>query len=182
MKKTLLVLGLALAGIATQAQTGTYNSVRTKTTFFSKAPLEDISAVNTTATSAINVAGNEITVRIPISGFDFPNELMEEHFNDDYLESKQYPVATFKGKINEAVDWSRVGKVEVSATGTLAIHGVEKPRTINGALIIGNNGVQLDSKFTVKLADHNIKVPKLVFHKIAENIEVTCQFVYGPKQ
>lgn len=171
------LLCLALTAAA-NAQDGLINSVRSKTSFFSVAPLEDISAVTTEASSVINKNTGEITVRIPIKSFDFPDELMEEHFNDDYLESGKFPVATFKGKINNIVDWKRLGKIDLAADGVLTIHGVAQQRTLTGSLIIGNNGVQLDSKFKVKLADHNIKIPKLVFQKIAETIDITCQFVY----
>ncbi len=163
------------------AQSGVYNSVHAKVSFFSSAPLEDISAVNAAASSTINAATNEVTVNIPIKNFDFPDDLMEEHFNEDYLESNKFPAATFTGRINGPVDWKRLGKKEVTADGILNIHGVRQQRTITGSLIVGNNGVQLDSKFTIKLADHGIKIPRLVFQKIAEVIEVTCQFVYDNK-
>lgn len=174
-----LFLFLLFLGNGLSAQEGNYNSIRSKTSFFSSAPLEDISAVSTEANSVINAATNEITVRMPIKSFHFPDDLMEEHFNDDYLESDKYPIAIFKGRITNPVDWKRLGKIAVAADGILTIHGVSQRRTINGSLIIGNNGVQLDAKFGVKLADHNIKIPKLVFQKIAEVIDVTCQFVYG---
>jgi polyisoprenoid-binding protein YceI len=175
----LMILVLVCSGLL--AQTGLYNTVRSKVSFFSTAPLEDISAVNAAATSGINPATNEITVSIPIKDFDFPDELMEEHFNDDYLESAKFPAATFKGKINNAVDWKRLGKIEVAADGVLTVHGVAQRRTLTGSLIVGNNGVQLDSKFKIKLTDHGIKIPKLVFQKIAEVIDVTCHFVYDNK-
>lgn len=179
MKRLLFVPFLLLLTLArVHAQDATINSVRAKATFFSVAPLEDISAASTEATSSLNKSTGEITVRIPIKSFDFPDELMEEHFNENYLESDKFPVATFKGKINNAVDWQRLGKIDVAADGMLNIHGVNQQRTLTGSLIVGNNGVQLDSKFKVKLADFNIKIPKLVFQKIAETIDVTCQFVY----
>ncbi|OLY91470.1 YceI-like domain-containing protein [Cnuella takakiae] len=181
--KRLLFLSLFIIGFFafTHAQDATINSVKAKTTFFSVAPLEDISAVTNEATSSINKNTGQITVRIPIKSFDFPDELMEEHFNDNYLESDKFPMATFTGKITNPVDWKRLGKIDVTADGVLNIHGVNQQRTIAGSLIVGNNGVQLDSKFKVKLADFNIKIPKLVFQKIAESIDVTCQFVYEAK-
>lgn len=178
--KRLLLLSLLSFGLSAfaHAQDAIINSIRSKASFFSTAPLEDISAASTEVTSVINKATGEITVRIPIKSFDFPNELMEEHFNDNYLESDQFPIATFTGKINGPVDWKRLGKTEVTADGLLNIHGVNQQRTIAGSLVVGNNGVQLDAKFKVKLADFNIKIPKLVFKKIAETVDVTCQFVY----
>lgn len=183
MKQRLIVGCIAvLLWSGAWAQDGPFTSNKSKVSFFSSAPLEDISAVNTEATATINPANNEVVVHIPIKAFDFSDKLMEEHFNEHYLETDKFPFATFRGKINEPVDWKRLGRVEVSANGLLSIHGVSQQRTIQGALIVGNNGVQLDSKFKVKLADHGIAIPKLVFQKIAEQVDVTCQFVYLTKK
>jgi hypothetical protein len=149
-------------------------------TFFSKAPLEDISAVNPNVMSLINPQSNEIVVRVPISKFEFPNKLMQEHFNENYLESAKYPVATFKGKINENLNWDKPGIYTVSATGILNIHGKDTQRTLKGIINIGEKNFKLDTQFKVRLEDHLIEIPKLVFNKIAEEIEVSCQFTYKP--
>ena len=163
------------------AQNNIWKTTQSRTSFYSKALLEDITALNNAATSAINTATNEVVVRIPIKQFDFPNNLMEEHFNENYLESDKYPFATFQGKIKEAIDWQQAGKKEVSAEGVLNIHGVNQPRTLSGTLLVAPGKLQVNAQFMVRLADHKIKVPKLVFQKIAETIDVNCQFVYETK-
>jgi hypothetical protein len=162
------------------AQQGLYAVSKSLTTFFSKAPLEDITAVNTSATSLINTKNNEIVVRVPITKFEFPNKLMQEHFKENYLESDKYPVATFKGKINEAIPWGTPGTYAVSATGVLNIHGKDDTKIIKGILKIGDKGFELDATFKVRLENHDIKIPRLVFNKIAEEIDVNCSYLYTP--
>ncbi len=106
---------------------------------------------------------------------------MQEHFNENYMESEKFPHATFKGKMNETVDFSKPGTSIVTATGVLNIHGVNQKRTLNGVLTVSDAGILLETKFDVLLADHKISIPRLVFNKIAEQIEVSTSFSYSPK-
>jgi len=147
--------------------------------FFSSAPLEDIEAQNNKAISLINTRNSEIAVRVPIKQFQFRNRLMQEHFNENYMESEKYPHATFKGKINETIDFRKPGTYNVSATGTLNIHGVSQQRTLNGKLTIADSGITLNTSFDVLLKDHKIRIPSIVFNKIAEKIAVTTVFSYS---
>jgi polyisoprenoid-binding protein YceI len=105
---------------------------------------------------------------------------MQEHFNDDFLETGKFPAASFTGKINEAIPWGKAGTYNVSATGVFTIHGVSQPRTITGKLQVGENSLRLESTFMVKLQDHKISIPKLLFQKIAEQVEVKCLLQYAP--
>jgi hypothetical protein len=181
MSKLFLILSLALTHfVSVNAQSNIFSTSNGKVRFFSKAPLEDISAQNNSAVSFINILTRQVVVKITIDKFDFPNKLMQEHFNENYLESDKYPTATFQGKINEEVSWDKFGTYEVSATGVLNIHGKSVPKTIKGKLQVGENNLRLDSRFLVPLAEHNIKIPKLLFSNISEKIEVTCQFNYVP--
>ena len=107
---------------------------------------------------------------------------MQQHFNETYLESEKFPYATFKGTINEVINFSKSGTYNLSASGTLNIHGVDQERTIKGKLIIDENTLNLDAKFEVLLIDHKINIPKFVFKKIAEKIAVTASFNYIPNK
>lgn len=149
--------------------------------FFSNAPLEDIEAKNNKVISLIDTRKNEIAVRVPIKQFQFRNKLMQEHFNENYMESEKYPHATFKGKINEVIDYKKHGFYDVTSTGILNIHGVNQKRTLKGKLIINGAGIRLDTHFNVLLKDHKIKIPRLVFNKIAEEIAVATSFTYSPQ-
>ncbi|MBC7746162.1 MAG: YceI family protein [Flavobacterium sp.] len=179
--KSLILIGTLIIFniISVYNQSNIYKSKKSLVTFFSKAPLEDIEAKNEKAISLLNVNNNEIVVRIPIKQFMFRNKLMEEHFNENYMESERFPYATFKGKINEKVDFSNPGNLNISATGILNVHGVNKKRTLNGVLTVIDSEIQLKTKFDILLADHKISIPRLVFNKIAEQIEVNTFFSYS---
>ncbi len=185
MKKSAALFLAFLAGIVSmnaQIYKGTKNNI----SFFSKTAMEDISAVDTIATMILNGKTGDVIANIGIKGFVFPNSLMQSHFNEDYMETDlagpkdaagkvTYPnkTASFKGKINEVVDYTKDGTYPVTITGTLTMHGVSQPRTINATMVVKGSTVTLDSKFSVALVDHKIKVPTAVGAKIAEKIDVT---------
>ena len=182
MKRWILVLACVCTTIVQGfAQTGIFSTNKGTITFFSSAPLEDIEAKNSKGISLINIGNNEIAVRVPIKQFQFRNRLMQEHFNENYMESEKYPHATFKGKINETIDFQKPGTYDVSATGILSIHGVSQRRTFNGKLKIDSSGMTLNTNFDVLLKDHKIKIPSILFNKIAEKIAVTTTFSYTPQ-
>ena len=112
----------------------------------------------------------------------FDQELMKEHFNENYLESEKYKSATYKGQINEKVNLKKPGVYEVSVTGLLSIHGVEQNRTISGTVTVIKNQLRVQTKFNVKLVDHDIKIPTIVFQNIAEVIDVTVDLQFSPKK
>jgi polyisoprenoid-binding protein YceI len=151
-----------------------------ETSFFSETPVENISAVNKTVGAIINTTTNEVAVSMKMAGFDFPNKLMQEHFNENYMESEKYPVGTFKGKIIEPIDFTKNGTYDVTAKGQLTIHGVTLPRDLKGKLTIENQKISLISNFDIKLVDHKIDIPKLVFAKIAEVISVKTKYLLTP--
>ncbi|MEQ8903803.1 YceI family protein [Ekhidna sp.] len=146
--------------------------------FFSDAPLEDIEADNESASSIIDVEKMAIVIVVPIKSFSFKKKLMQEHFNESYLESGKYPNATFKGKI-EGWDGGN-GSFQANAKGTMEIHGVTKEVTIDGELIFENNQIIINTVFPILLSDYEIKIPKAVFYNIAEEVEVTAKFQYDP--
>lgn len=150
--------------------------------FFSKTPLEDISAVSKKAQGVINGSNKDLLFKVSITSFKFPNGLMEEHFNENYMESEKYPDGSFKGKIQEAVDLTKDGTYNVTAKGMLTIHGVTKERTINGTITVAAGKATLKTKFQIPLVDHNIERPKVVMVKIAEVIDVSASFVLARKQ
>lgn len=181
MKNISFFIGLLLLLMGQfSAKAQVLSTTKGEITFFSNAPLEDISAKNVRVISMLNIANKELMVRVPINQFEFPNKLMQEHFNENYLESEKYPYGTFKGKIVEDIDFSKPGTYDATAVGVLNIHGVDQKRTLTGKIIVTEEGVQLNTKFLVALADHKIDIPKLVFKKIAEKIAVTAQFNYQP--
>lgn len=179
MNKNKLILFFGSMFLATNAMAqNLYSTSVGETNFFSKTPVENITATNKKVQSILNTATNEVVVRMTMKQFDFPNKLMGEHFNESYMESEKYPMGTFKGKINEKIDYTKDGTHQVTADGQFAIHGVAKDRQLKGTLTVANNAISLVSDFEVALVDHKIDVPKLVFVKIAQIISVKNKFTY----
>lgn len=189
MKKTFAILALVLAtGTTMFAQI--YQGKQNKITFFSHTAMEDISATDTVAIMVLNTTSNKVIASVDVRGFRFANALMEEHFNENYMETgKQGPkdakgnvtypnrMATFNGKINETIDYTKDGTYNVTMTGDLTVHNVKKPRTLNATLVIKGGVITMDCKFNILLVDHDIAVPTAVGQKIAESIEVTVHSV-----
>lgn len=178
MKKAILLLLLLVSAPVLKAQI--YIATSCEVSFFSAAPLENIEAVNKSARPVLSTATNDIQVKIPISNFQFEKALMQEHFNENYMETEKYPNAIFKGKIQENIDWSKDGVHKVTVKGNLEIHGVTKERTLDGTVTIKDGKIMIASKFMVRVADHNIKVPSMYIQNIAESVAVTINATLEP--
>jgi hypothetical protein len=173
--KIVLLLYLSCSCYLLQAQK--FVSESSKVSFFSDAPMEDIEAHNDEGTSILIADNGQVAFSIPIRGFNFEKSLMQEHFNEKYLESDKYPNSTFKGRIsgyNETVS----GWQKATATGNLLIHGVTREVNVEGEINFANSGCILRAKFPVKLENYKIKIPKVVFYNIAEEVEVSVEFNY----
>ena len=129
--------------------------------FYSKALLEDIQAENIESIGAIDMGTGEFVIKIPVSSFEFPNKLMQKHFNDSYLETDRYPECTFRGTVNNQ-----------NASGEITLHGVTKKINIPISLEEVDGKINIDANFKIILKDHKIKIPKLLFQNIAEEIEI----------
>ncbi len=143
--------------------------------FFSDGILEDIEAVNKDTKGIINASKDEFLFKIPIKSFKFPSALMQEHFNENYMESDEYPEGTFKGKIEGSYNLEKDGDYTIKAVGDLVIHGITQTRTIPATIHVRDGKASIESKFTVKVADHKIKIPSVVVKNIAEEVEVTIK-------
>ncbi len=143
-----------------------------KVRLFSSTPVEDIRAVNLKAVAVLVSTTREIVVQVPIKGFEFDRKLMQEHFNENYMESDKYPVAKFKGIIDPQIDFKKDGIYNVSVKGILSVHGVDKARSMTGKLTINGGIMQIATEFNVACADHKIKIPTLIITKVAEVINI----------
>ncbi|HKJ43367.1 MAG TPA: YceI family protein [Sunxiuqinia sp.] len=146
--------------------------------FFSEAPIEDIQAESKRAVSALDTETGAIYFKVPIQTFQFEKSLMQEHFNENYLESDKYPYAEFKGKIKEKIDLSKAGIYPVTVQGEMTIHNVTRNYQVEGKLQITGEQIKAQAVFPVKLADHHIKIPTIVIKHIAEVVQVTVSASY----
>lgn len=180
MRTIFIVLLSLTCGLEQMNAQVIYTTDSSRVSFFSATPVEDITAVNGASTSLLNLSNNDIAFRVPITGFQFEKPLMQEHFNENYLESSKYPTASFKGKLSVTLDLKKDTVYKVTATGIMNIHGVDRPETYKGTIVCKNGMATLTCDFKVALADYKIKVPKVVFANIAEIIEVKTYFHYKP--
>ncbi|MBS0026348.1 YceI family protein [Chitinophaga sp. 22321] len=179
MKYWLLFMSAWLAVSTADAQE-LYSCKNTRLSFFSSSPLEDIEAKTDKGASAINTKTKDIFFKVPINSFQFKKKLMQEHFNENYLESDKYPFAEFKGKINDSPEFSKNGTYPVTVTGTLSIHGIDKTYTAKGTITTQGSNITVNSTFNVRVADHGIKIPSLVVQNVAEVVAVTVNAIYTP--
>ncbi|MEC7646207.1 MAG: YceI family protein [Bacteroidota bacterium] len=139
--------------------------------FFSKAPIEDISAVNNNVSAVYDSNTGEIVFQLKITDFIFPKKLMQEHFNENYLESDIYPNSVFQGKIVDIQkDIKRKGDARVE--GGLTIHGETNQIVVVGELIKKEDVVNISANFLIRLVDYNIEIPSIMMYKIAEEIAI----------
>lgn len=175
MKKLMMLSSAVLIlviGIAATKKDKYYRFESGKIHFFSEAPLENIEADAKEFVAVLNPVNRKFAFSVLITKFKFEKSLMQEHFNENYMESEKYPKGTFSGTINENVDLLKDSTYNVTVTGKLNIHGVEKERTMDATVKVKGGKMDISSKFKVKLADHNIEIPSMVVKNIAEVIDV----------
>jgi len=177
MKKTFIAACLLLSSSALFAQklitrTG-------KISFFSSTSIENIEAFNNEVAAAYDASNGNLLFQVPIKSFKFEKQLMQDHFNDDYMESSKFPKATFNGTIADAskVDVKKNGTYKVNASGALMIHGVTKKVAIPGTITVKDGASTFNSTFNIALADYNIKIPSIAEGKIAKTIAITVNAI-----
>src|SRR3954468_21304012 len=140
--------------------------------FFSKTPAEDIKAINNQVYAAIDAGKKELAFSLLIKSFTFTKELMQEHFNENYVESDKYPKASFSGTYTGDVDLTKNGVYNVIVTGNLTLHNTTKEITAPGTLEVKDTHLIGTAHFKTKPEDFNISIPSLVRGKIAQEITV----------
>jgi len=145
-----------------------------KITFEASVPaFEEVKAKNESVTFVINPSSGEIASLALIKGFRFKVALMEEHFNENYMESDSYPKAIFKGKI-ENFDINKITSTAKDYTikGSLEMHGKSKDITIKASIKKSGEGIDINSNFTVNTDDFGIEIPSVVSKKVSKKVAV----------
>ncbi len=181
MKKAVIFISLIFAFAFVNAQ-DKFMTKNGHIRFYSHTPMEDIDGNNHQAGSILDVKTGEIVFNALIKSFEFSRALMQEHFNENYMESDKIPNAKFKGQILNIkdVDLKKDGTYSVDVKGDLTVHGVIKNITVKGTLIVKGGKIEASSKFNVTAGDFNIAIPSVVQEKIAKEIEVTVEMNYEP--
>jgi polyisoprenoid-binding protein YceI len=177
MKKYITLLLISIS-ILSQAQ----DKMLTKNgivTFEASVPsFEEIKAKSNIASCIVNTNTGEIAALVLVKSFRFKIALMEEHFNENYIESDKYPKATFKGKI-EGFNYSKITTEakDFKINGKLELHGKSKDITIIAKIKRGKDGLEILSNFSVNSDDFDIKIPSVVSKKVSKKVNIELDFI-----
>jgi hypothetical protein len=180
MKNIAILFFLLIAGNSANAQK--YMTKNGYIGFYSITPMEEIKADNNQVAGVIDTGTGDIVFQVLIKSFRFERALMEEHFNENYMESEKYPKSIFKGKISNlpSVTFSKNGTYDVTVEGDLSIHNVTNKVSIKGTIEVITGGINANSKFNIIPEDYNIDIPGVVRDKINKNLDVTVTMKYTP--
>jgi polyisoprenoid-binding protein YceI len=180
MKKALVLFLAVSFAVALNAQK--FFTRDGQVNFLSEAPLEKIEAKNSKATSVLDTETGKLEFAVLIKAFQFEKALMQEHFNENYLESSKYPKATFKGAIvdNTAVNYGKDGSYPVTVKGEMTIHGVAQPLAAPGVITVKDGKISAESEFSVQVADYKIEIPAVVRDNIAKEVKISVRTAYEP--
>lgn len=167
---SLLLLALTISGVSAQKYITKTGHIR----FFSSTPMENIEAHNHQVNAALDAETGDLVFRVLMKSFQFEKALMQEHFNENYVESTKFPNSTFKGKITNIkdVDFTKNGKYQVNLEGDLTIKDATKKINEKGTLEVNGEKVKGLSTFNLVLNDYNIKIPNTVANNISKSIRI----------
>jgi polyisoprenoid-binding protein YceI len=145
---------------------------------------EKINALSNSVTAVLDASNGNFQWAVLIKGFQFEKSLMQEHFNENYMESGKFPKATFIGKIVNLsdVNLSKDGTYNAVVSGQMTIHGVSKDITTNGALTVAGGNIRVNAGFNLPMADYSISIPSLVSDKVAKEAKILVDASLVPKQ
>lgn len=173
MKKLTIILAAILL-TTTMANAQKYMTKAGMIKFFSDTPMEKIEGINHQVNSALDFATGNFVFKVLIQGFEFEKALMQEHFNENYMESDKFQNSTFSGKITNIkdVNLAKDGIYKVVAEGDLSMHGVTNKVKVDGTLEVKGGKVLGKATFNIAPKDYNIKIPQAVIKNISEAIQV----------
>ncbi len=178
MKK--IVLTVAMLSIGTTALFAQKYMTRTARVTFNataEGSPEKIEAINNEAANIFDGKTGDVVFQMPIKSFKFERALMQEHFNENYMESDKYPKAEFKGAFADlsGIDLNKDGTYDTKVAGLLTIHGVTNEVKLPSSVQVKGGNVILKAKFVVKLADYKVAVPGVVADKVAKEAKITIE-------
>jgi hypothetical protein len=169
----LIIISQTIFGFESSAQKKFFTRTG-QVVFFSKAPLEDIKAVNKQASCVYDAGSNRIVAKVLIKAFEFDKSLMQKHFNENYLESDKYPKASFKGKINvdDKLNFEKDLDRQLEFEGNLTIHGITKKIKGPFNFSIKKGVMSIQCNFYIQLKDYEIKIPTTVINNISGKVKI----------
>lgn len=179
MKEKFILICL-LVCLLNVAHSQRYFSKTAEISFFSSTPMEDIKAETNSASTVLDLSNGAVQWAVLIKSFEFKKALMQEHFNENYMESNKFPKAKFKGKMLEfeTLDLGVDGDYTLSVEGSLEIHGVTQAIENQVQFQVKDGQLFANTEIMVKPADYDIEIPKLVRNNIAKEIKIEIQADY----
>jgi hypothetical protein len=180
MKHISIVLLLLTVSLAGNAQK--YITRNGFISFYSHTPMEDIKGDNNQVAGVLDISTGDIVFQVLIKSFHFDRALMEEHFNENYMESDKFPKSSFRGKITNmsSVNFLKPGIYEVTVEGELTIRDATNKIKTKGTIEVVTGGINANSKFNLSPDDYKIDIPSLVREKINNNLDVTVAMKFTP--
>lgn len=181
MKKIFLVITATIGIITLQAQ-DKYFTKNGRITFISKSSLETIDANHKSATCVLDTKTGNLQFAVLMKGFEFEKALMQEHFNENYVESHKYPKAEFRGQVvnNSDINYSKDGTYSAKVKGTLTMHGQSNDVETIGNVVIKSGKIQAVSEFNILLSDYKIEIPKVVKDNVSNTVKVSVDCSLEP--
>jgi hypothetical protein len=174
MKKTIILAALVLGALC-KGYGQLYMTRGGFVGFYSKTAAEDITAENHQAYAIIDEGKKNLAFAVLLKGFTFPKELMQEHFNENYVESDKYPKATFSGAYTGDIPVGKDGVYNVVIRGNLTLHGVTKSIEVPATIERRGNTLIGHASFHISPEDYNISIPSIVREKIEQSLRVDVQ-------
>lgn len=176
----IVVAGLLSFGVKVNAQK--YITKEGHIEIFSKTPIFTIEGLNKKVASIVNFENGEVAASTLVRSFKFHEALVEDHFNENYMESEKFPKASFKGKIVnfKDVNLKKNGEYKITLKGDITIHGETKPVETQGTITVKDGKVIGKTQFNVSLAAHKIHVEESYKDAIKDEIRLDINFEYAP--
>lgn len=173
--KKLLFLGFISFLVISTLNAQKFYTKNGKISFFSSASMENIEAHNRSVSTVVDAGTGDVQFSVLMKGFEFKKALMQEHFNQKYVESDKFPKSSFTGKIvnNGDIKYTANGTYNAQVKGKLTIHGVTREVDIPGTIIVTDGKLSIRSTFNVLVADYNISIPRIYKDNIAKSIRVS---------
>ena len=179
MKKLIFLSTLAWSFMPiVQAQV--YKTATGNIKFVSKTAIEEFSANNDQVTAAFSPKSNAIAFRVQVNSFQFKSALMQKHFQENYMQTAEFPFSTYSGKLEDfatvqssSANFTKNGTYEVITKGTHEMHGVKKEITVPGKIIVADGTIALVASMNVMCSDYGINIPAASKKSVSDNIAIT---------
>ena len=174
MKRLFAIITAGLITISSLLAQDKFFTKSGRINFVSKAPVENINGNNKSVTCVLDTKTGNMQFAVLMKGFEFEKALMQEHFNENYVESHKFPKAEFKGQVinNSEINYSKDGTYQAKVKGTLTMHGETKEVETTGSIVVKSGKLQAGADFTILLSDFKIEIPKLVKDNISNTVKI----------